>query len=410
MFVPNRKKISYWIVCICLLACKVQAQPKNSALLNSAAFIHEYGTLGNAHYRLAQEQKMTVAFLGGSITHMTAGNGESWRERLGAYLQQTYPGVQLTLINAGIPSLGSLPHAFRLQQDVLDKGRIDLLFVESAVNDHVNGTPALVQRRALEGIVRHALRANPYMNIVLMAFVDEDKMADYRAGRVPAEIQVHQAIAQKYHLPFINLAEEVTRRIDQGEFDWKNDFKDLHPSPFGHGIYFNTIKTLLAKDFAGPAPAHLVKQQLPAAADVFCYAHGAYAALTGAVKTTGFVFDSSWQPADAAGTREGFVHVPAWTAEQPGASLDWRFKGTAAGIAVVSGPDAGILEYRIDNGETKTVDLFTQWSSGLHLPWYLLLGDGLSNRQHVLHLRVSSTHNKGSKGTACRIVHFLVNR
>ncbi len=392
------------------LTMKAGAQVKdNASALNSTVFIQEYGRLDNTLFRIKQEKHLTVAFLGGSITDMQLSNGEGWRDRVGAYLQQAYPGTQFELINAGIPSLGSLPHAFRLQQDVLDKGRIDLLFVESAVNDHVNGTNETTQRRALEGIVRHALTANPYMNIVLMAFADEDKMADYRAGHVPVEIQVHRSVAEKYRLPFINLAEEITRRIDHGEFNWKNDFKDLHPAAFGHQLYFNTIRTLLDDAFSSPVPARLVKQILPSAAEPFCYAHGRYAPLTAQVSTQGFALIPSWTPADSVHTRKGFVNVPAWVATQPGASFEWRFTGNAAGIAIVSGPDAGIIHYRIDEGEEKTVDLFTQWSKGLHLPWYLLLGDGLGKGDHVLHIRLSNEHNSQSKGSACRIVHLLVN-
>jgi sialidase-1 len=96
-------------------------------------------------------------------------------------------------------------------------------------------------------------------------------------------------------------------------------------------------------------------------------------------------------------------------AEKPGAELEFPFKGNAVGIAVVSGPDAGIIEYNIDGGAFKKIDLYTQWSSWLHLPWYLLLGSGLNGLPHKLHLRISGDRNPKSKGTSCRIVHFLVN-
>ena len=56
--------------------------------------------------------------------------------------------------------------------------------------------------------------------------------------------------------------------------------------------------------------------------------------------------------------------------------------GVTKGIAIVSGPDAGIIEYRIDNGKTKTLNLLTKWSSSLHLPWYLILADGLQSAKH----------------------------
>lgn len=326
------------------------------------------------------------------------------------YLQNKYPETAFTFINAGIPSLGSLPHAFRLEADVLSKGRIDLLFVESAVNDLVNGTPVLTQRRALEGIVRHVKSANPAMDIVLMAFADEPKIADYNAGKVPNEVQVHDDVARRYDLPFINLAREVAERIQANEFSWKDDFKDLHPSPFGHRLYFRTIKRLIQLASEKEAPSRLITSRLPAPLEMHHYGQGCYVSVDEAEMLKGFVVDPSWTPDEGVNTRKGFVEVPMLVSRAPGSSFEFSFSGTAVGIAVVSGPDAGIIRYSIDDGEEKTVDLFTQWSTSLHLPWYLLLADGLEKGKHKLRVTLLESRADKSTGTACRVVNFLVNR
>jgi len=378
-------------------------QVKNNQPLQSASFIQS-ASLNNARYRILHDKALNVAFLGGSITNMTG-----WRDKVSAYLQSKYPDVKITCINAGIPSLGSLPHVFRFKSDVLDKGRIDLLFIESAVNDHVNGTPVLTQQRALEGIIRHARTDNKYMDMVMMAFVDEDKMNDYRNGKLPAEVGVHAAMASRYHLPFINLAEEVTRRIDNGEFTWEKDFKDLHPSPFGQELYFNTIRQLLEKQLAGKSP-QLTAYALPKPADLLNYNQGDYLPVSTAVQLKDFMLDNSWHPSDKIPTRAGFTDVPMLVGEKVGASFELPFEGDAVGISVISGPDAGILQYRIDDGPVQTKDLYTQWSASLHLPWYLLLGDGLIPGKHRLWVEISPEKNAQSSGNACRIVHFLVNK
>lgn len=116
-----------------------------------------------------------------------------------------------------------------------------------------------------------------------------------------------------------------------------------------------------------------------------------------------------WTPADQAGTRSGFVHVPVLSAEKPGAALSLPFTGTAIGIAVISGPDAGTISYSVDGAAKKQIDLFTPWSNSLHLPWYLLLEGALKNGSHVLNISIDNTKNTGSKGNACRIVYFLKN-
>jgi sialidase-1 len=93
----------------------------------------------------------------------------------------------------------------------------------------------------------------------------------------------------------------------------------------------------------------------------------------------------------------------------PGSALRFKFKGNAVGIAIVSGADAGIISYSIDGNDFKKYNLFTKWSSSLHLPWYILLGNGLKNGSHELEIKIDADKDPRSKGNACRIVYFLVN-
>lgn len=382
-----------------------QIQPDTTKkLLNSENYISRFGNLNNTFYRIKTEKSANVVFFGGSITH-----NPGWRDKVSQYLQQSFPDTKFNFLNAGIPSLGSLPHAFRLNQDVLAKGRVDLMFLETAVNDRGNGTNQQTQRRALEGIIRHVLKTNPYANIVMMAFVDPDKMNDYSSGKIPPEVQVHEDMAKMYHLPFINLAKEVTDRINAGEFSWDKDFKNLHPSPFGQEIYFRTMRQLLSVELAKSAPAKLMPSYLPKQADALAYTDGNYLAVSRAVNLNGFTLAANWHPADSVHTRPGFVNVPALVGEKPDASFELTFTGQTVGFAIVSGPDAGRVKYTIDGKAYPETDLYTQWSKGLHLPWYLLLGDGLAPGNHLLKLQISAGKNERSKGTACRVVYFLVN-
>ncbi len=118
----------------------------------------------------------------------------------------------------------------------------------------------------------------------------------------------------------------------------------------------------------------------------------------------------NWQPKDGLGTREGFGSVPVLEGTQPGASFRFSFTGNAVGIAIVSGSDAGKIRYSVDGKQPKITDLYTEWSSMLHLPWYLVLEDDLKQGNHELKLEILSEKNTTSKGNACRIVYFLVNQ
>jgi len=223
------------------------------------------------------------------------------------------------------------------------------------------------------------------------------------------EVKVHEDLARYYQLPFINLAEEVAKRIAHKEFTWVDDFKSLHPSPFGQEIYFATIKHLLQNNLVDKTIENMVTNKLRAPLQNDNYAKGKYVNIEKAGNKKEFQIETSWVPLDNAHTRVGFVNIPMLVSDKPGALFDFNFNGTAVGLALVAGPDAGIIEYSIDNGKQKEMDLYTRWSKNLHLPWYVLLGDDLKKGRHTLHILISNEHNVNSKGTALRIAHFLVN-
>lgn len=362
--------------------------------------------LTSSALRFEKEKSGRVAFLGGSITY-----NKGWRDSVCRTIKKRFPETSFEFINAGIPSLGSLPGAFRVQQDVLVKGRIDLLFVEAAVNDRANHYPGQVQIRSMEGIVRQAIASNPMIDIVFMYFVDPEKIRDYNEGKVPSEIMNHEKVATHYNIPAVNLAREVTDRINNREFTWDGDFLDLHPSPFGQKVYCRSISMFLENCWN---PVNIKKNghsgfTLPPELDPLSYDNGRLIPVSRKNVADGWIFDETWTPDDNAPTRDGYANVPMLISTEPGKILKTSFRGTAVGIAVASGPDAGIINYSIDGKEWKSLDLFTQWSQSLHLPWFVTLSDDLKKGSHTLRIKLDSSRNKASKGTACRIRFFLVN-
>ena len=158
------------------------------------------GGLRNSLRRFQAGGAARVAFLGGSITEM-----KGWRDLVCEHLAGRFPRTQFDFINAGISSTGSTPGAFRLMRDVFANGPVDLLFEEAAVNDSTNYFTPREQVRGMEGIVRHARLQQPEIDIVLLHFVDPDKMAAIRAGKTPEVIDVprarRQALRAALHRP-----------------------------------------------------------------------------------------------------------------------------------------------------------------------------------------------------------------
>lgn len=401
----NQFTISFWLLLLtgsCLLG-----QGNNNLRLDPADY-HQLGTgLRNSQIQFEQDKKGRVAFLGGSITH----NG-GWRDSVTNYLKERFPKTQFEFIAAGIPSMGSTPAAFRLERDVLSKGKIDLLFEEAAVNDATNSRTRTDQVRAMEGIVRHLINSNPSIDIVMMHFVDPSKMKDYNQNIVPDVITNHNRVAKHYNIPTINLAKEVTDRINNKEFTWKEDFKNLHPSPFGQGIYAYSMINFLSKAFSTQIEpeAQKVPFNLPTPLDTFAYENGQLVDIKEAKLGEGWHIESFWKPNDGTGTRPNYTDVPMLIGDIGAATLSMTFNGNAVGIAVAAGQDAGIIEFRIDKKEWIALDLFTKWSRSLHLPWYYVLSDELADEQHVLELRISTNKNERSIGHSARIRYFFTNR
>lgn len=400
------------MVLLCAFAC-AQTNYDPTRLPKGRDYFELRDGLGNCRRQFTQEKTGRVVFLGGSIT---AGGG--WRQQVCDALTRRFPETQFEFINAGIGSMGSVPHAFRLERDVISKGRVDLLFLEAAVNDTSNipGRPELMLR-GMEGVVRHMRAVSPRTDVLQLHFVMEPHMEDYRAGRTPDSIAQHERVAVAYGNPSLNLAREVTDRIDAGEFTWAADFRNLHPSPFGHRLYANSIERLFDAAFAGPVAGAFRPHPMPAALDTRCYAKGRLGDIAQVRPVRGFDLVKSWSPAGddrqpkgkKVGTRPGFVNVPALVGTEPGAEFAFDFNGTGCGLFIATGPDAGQIEFSVDGGEWKTAETYTSWSGNLHLPWALVLDDQLPEGDHIVRVRIAASRNPKSTGTALRVFHLLLN-
>ena len=364
------------------------------------------GSLQNSLVKFEKERKGRVAFLGGSITEM-----KGWKDMVEQQLKQRFPYTEFDFIEAGIGSTGTTPGAFRLQHDILSKGKIALLFVEAAVNDHTNGFSPLEQVRGMEGEVRHALLENPETDIVMLHFIYDPFIPMLAKHQQPDVILNHERVANHYLVPSINLAQEISERMEAGEFTWE-DFGGTHPLPFGHTFYAAAIAHLFDKMWTGISPdASIGPHNIPEQPlDTFSYYRGDFIDLDAATLNKGWKYVASWHPDNSYEKRRGFVDVPMLEATQPGDKLTLDFEGKAIGIFCTPGPSAGILEYSIDGGKFKRLDTFTSWSSHLYIPWVYMLETELETGRHRLVLRISKEKSPASKGHECQIRNFVVNR
>lgn len=364
------------------------------------------GSLQNSFVKFEKERKARVAFLGGSITEM-----DGWKNMIEKQLQQRFPYTTFEFVEAGIGSTGTTPGSFRMQHDVLSKGKIDLLFVEAAVNDHTNGFTPLEQVRGMEGEVRQALLSNPEMDIVMLHFIYDPFIPMVARRQQPDVVLNHERVANHYLIPSVNLIREIGERMQAGEFTWEQ-FGGTHPLPFGHKFYAAAINHLFDTMWKGVTPdmpvvAHEIPQQ---PLDAFSYYRGNFIDLKEARLNKGWKYIASWRADNTYEKRKGFVDVPMLEATRPGDKLTLDFTGKAIGIFCTPGPTAGIIEYSIDGAPFKKLDTFTQWSKYLYIPWVYMLETELNDASHRLVLRISKDKHPDSLGTECQIRNFVVNK
>ncbi len=360
--------------------------------------------LKNSQYIFETTKKGTVAFVGGSIT------GMDWRNKVQANLEKRFPDTKFKFILAGVGSTGTMYGSFRLDRDVIQKGKADLIFEEAAVNDLAVGRSADQSVRGMEGIVRNARRANPDVDIVMMHFACPEKLEDYKNGKTPEVITSFDKVAEQYGVPTLDLTREIFERIGRGEFTWEKDIKGLHPSPFGQQLYADGLERLLDEAWSG-VPTPVQPHSMPAKVDEASYDEGQLFPPQTAVNRKGFTIDTAYDAkADGGKIRTGWNELPQLLGTKPGDSFELKFTGSAAAMMVIAGPKAGVVEHSIDGSDWVKQDLFTKHSPNLHLQRIYMLRDGLDpEKKHTLKVRIADERNELSVGNNCRVVYFGIN-
>ena len=377
-----------------------------SAETSIDANIHHRGTFANARLRFERDKQGHVAFIGGSITEM---NG--YRPLVMQILKRRFPETNFHFTDAGISSTCSTTGAFRLAQDVLSHGPVDLLFIEFAVNDDQDAAHARRECiRGMEGIVRHTREHNPNADIVVTYFVNPEMLATYQAGDVPLSIAAHDAVVEHYGVPTINLAKEVADRITAKSLTWE-EFGGTHPKPLGNAIAATMIDRLMETSWSGPIAENAIAEPhvLPELLDTKSYTRGRLLPPTAASGLAGMIVETpAWKDLQGA-TRGRFTEQKLLCAERPGSELILEFDGTAIGAYLLAGPDAGSVETSVDGEPYQQTNLFHHFSTGLHYPRTVVFAADLAPGPHVLRLRIADSKHPDSLGHAMRVLNFVAN-
>ena len=188
--------------------------------------------LYNVMRKAGSGQKVTIAFIGGSITKGTMSKGtrdDSMNKNL-TYVDyftnwwyKTFPRADLRFVNAGISATDSYLGVHRVQKDVLDK-KPDLVVVEFAVNDKKTA----YHKQAYENLIRKILGSSSKPAVMLL----------FMAKLNGWSCQVQQAdIGRHYHLPMLSYGNVMKDMINQGIYTMEELSGDgIHPSALGYAV------------------------------------------------------------------------------------------------------------------------------------------------------------------------------
>lgn len=346
----------------------------------------DFNKINNSLNKLYSTGKLTVGFIGGSIT---AGSGAQPGSNGYAYqtiewLKNRFPQYEIVGAVAGVGGTGSDLGTCRLYEELLVKNP-DLVFVEFAVNDGGDAT----KKASTEGIIRQIKEYNPNADVVLINTLQLPGFAnDYGAKRIPTAVQYKNEVADHYNLGVINVGKALyytmvdENRIEPGYYMSDN----AHPSNYGHTNYKDTIARWI--------DAMVANADLSVASSVLVdpLDENFFTGSVVGLEDESVEKDNSWeQKSQKAGLHN------LWESNVPGDSITYTFTGTGIGLYMRVAPDTGIISYQIDNGEIKQYDTCDQYvKQGMDRIFYTFLETDLPRGEHTVKISVS-----GEKNDAC---------
>ncbi len=303
------------------------------------------GGLGNTIAKLQAGRTVRIAYYGGGI-HAADG----WRQAMLRWFQQTWPQARIEAIDGSITDAvrGSGFSVYRFAHDVLAQ-RPDLVVVDYASDDHQ--TPAYDIQRAVEGVVRQAIRRDPSLDLVFLYAFRAGFEAAYADGVTPPTVTAYERLAEHYSLPSINLGPAAAKVWTAKA--WPGG---VVPNQAANEAYATALLEGLRALAAGPAPAlhtlprPLRPDHLEAAAQV---------------PITASMLTGSWRelPADDANRRAQARHFDTiWYTNTPGAKLTFSFTGTEASLFDLMGPDTGRVLVTVDGQPAGIRQQVDPWS------------------------------------------------
>ncbi len=381
------KKIVLIIVAVALVfSITAIVSAVNNALLSSDKTV-EVHKFDNSYYKLMTDKSLKIGYIGGSITVGTGSsdsNTRSWPALVSEWFSSKFPeseGYQIVHNNAGHGGHGSVYAQYRIIEGLKlgTEDQPDLIFLEFAINDGLDGTDYINAKKNLNTILKTIYQYNENTDVALVITTDSNKSErklKYEDS-TKSILDAHNEVAEAYGLPVIDVGNMLwddmeTEAAENGYSSviyyennelvgiWPKHFSDwVHPSNMGHLKYAGYITYYLDTVFSKKTevPSGYVASYIPENADEICG--------TALVNPYSVMAANVGVPEgySATGDVEGGIITT-----KTGVEFTVKFEGTSFGMWIKYAVDVGGAVDVIIDGDTENpieLNLYRVYESGM---------------------------------------------
>lgn len=344
--------------------------------------------LQNVYSKLYNDKSLTIGYLGGSVTVGAgatvsgANSTTAWRALTTKWFKDNFPNATIKEVYGGIGGTGSRFGSYRMTRDLdLAKNTLDLLFVDSCVNDQYEGfgysdKEDLWSNDAV--IVAKALANNPKCQIVFVNVCNNGTIL--KAEDYPA-VKAHREFADANGFEFIDFKVGMARALmgddealcaTQAAVDakWNTYFTDsVHPADAGYKVYFEYLRDELLYELVDDTltvSKAKYEDTVPADLDVSTVDTNRFCGGTAnSNQLAGLSTIKNYQ----LGQENGFSGGSTMSAQKEGYATTFKFTGTNAYIWANKHSHNALYDVYIDDNTTVgspdyTIDMWRNQESG----------------------------------------------
>ncbi len=388
--------------------------------------------LQNVYYKLMNDKNLTIGYLGGSVT-VGAGatvsgpnSTTAWRALTTQWFKDNFPEANIKEVYAGIGGTGSRFGSYRMTRDLdLANNTIDLLFVDSCVNDQYEGFN-YNHKEDLWGndavIVAKILENNPKCQIV---FVNVPNNGTIKSAADSGAVQAHREFAEPNGFEFIDFKVAVARALtgdpeatySEDISKWNDYFTDsVHPADAGYRVYFEYLRDELLSELVNEElniSKAKYEDTVPTVLDLdtvdtdrYCGGSANSNSLTGLTSIKNYLN----------GQLNGFLGGDSISASKAGYSTTFKFTGTNAYIWANQHSHNALLDVYLNDNVTVgspdyTIDMWRNQESGQSYMFPVLPEDLAAPAETKVTLVLRQNVDQATRGeTAANVGDRLTNK